>query len=105
MHLPLRWENADELTEFFLSEGDRVLTVRVKPKQFKRLTSHDYEDWMAAIAGSLGPATTTGFELANASIQVFEKKAQAAEDHGGKGQGGANAEVLECASTESISCL
>ena len=70
--------------EFFLAEGERVLTVRVKPKQFKKLTSHGYKQWVAAISGSLGPATETGFELVNASIQVFERKAKVTEDKVGK---------------------
>jgi hypothetical protein len=41
---------------------------------FKKLTDHDFTDWVAAITGEIGPATETGFELVNASIQVFEKK-------------------------------
>jgi hypothetical protein len=60
--------------EFFLADGERVLTVRMKAKQFNKLTNHGFEQWVAAISGELGPATETGFELVNASIQVFEKR-------------------------------
>ena len=74
----------NKLVEFFLEEGDRVLTVRVKPKQFKKLTDHGHDQWVAAIVGALGSATETGFELANASIQVFEKKAKASGNKEGK---------------------
>ena len=85
----------DKMVEFFLSEGDgrrpvedhRIFTVRIKPKQFKKLTSHGFEQWVAAISGSLGPATETGFELVNASIQVFEKKAKATDDKPEKTKG------------------
>lgn len=62
------------MVEFFLADGDRILTVRLKEKQFKKLTTHGFSSWVAAIAGQLGPATDTGFELVNASIQVFERK-------------------------------
>ncbi|MGB7414258.1 MAG: hypothetical protein WA902_08620 [Thermosynechococcaceae cyanobacterium] len=68
----------DNRIEFFLSDdGDRIYTVRVKPKMFKKLTDHGYDQWVAAITGELGTATETGFELVNPSIQVFEKKAKA----------------------------
>jgi len=60
--------------EFYLAEGDYLLTVRVKPKQFNKLLNHGYTDWIAAVTGQLGAATVTGFELANANLQVFERK-------------------------------
>jgi hypothetical protein len=60
--------------EFFLADRERVLTVRMKVKQFNKLTNHGFAQWIAAISGELGPATETGFELVNASIQVFEKR-------------------------------
>jgi len=60
--------------EFYLAQGNYLLTVRVKPKQFNKLLNHGYTDWIAAVTGQLGAATETGFELANANIQVFERK-------------------------------
>jgi hypothetical protein len=60
--------------EFFLADGERVLTVRMQARQFIKLTNHGFKQWIAAISGELGPATETGFELVNASIQVFEKR-------------------------------
>jgi hypothetical protein len=76
--LPAHRELPDKLIEFFLNDGsDRIFTVRVKPKMFKKLTDHGFAQWAAAISGDLGPNTETGFELLNASIQVFEKKTSA----------------------------
>lgn len=76
--VPAHRELPDKKIEFFLSdEGDRIFTVRVKPKIFKKLTDHGYDQWVAAITGELGSATETGFELVNSSVQVFEKKAKA----------------------------
>ncbi len=76
--VPKHRELTDKQIEFFLDDGsDHIFTVRVKPKMFKKLTDHGFEQWVAAIGGDLGSTTETGFELLNASIQVFEKKASA----------------------------
>ena len=79
--VPKHRELADKRIEFFLQDGesDRIFTVQMKPKLFKKLTDHGFADWVAAITGEIGPATETGFELANASVQVFERKAREAD--------------------------
>ena len=79
--VPKHRELADKRIEFFLQDGesDRIFTVQMKPKMFKKLTDHGFTDWVAAITGELGPATETGFELVNASVQVFERKAREAD--------------------------
>jgi hypothetical protein len=76
--VPAYHELPDKQIEFFLIDGsDRIFTVRMKLKMFKKLTDHGFAQWIAAITGELGSATETGFELMNASVQVFEKKAPA----------------------------
>jgi hypothetical protein len=75
--VPKHRDLPDKRVEFFLADGDRVFTVKMKPKMFKKLTDHGFTEWVASITGDLGPATETGFELENASLQVFEKKAKA----------------------------
>ena len=79
--VPKHRELADKRIEFFLQDGDsdRIFTVQMKPKMFKKLTDHGFSDWIAAITGEMGPATETGFELVNASVQVFERKAREAD--------------------------
>jgi hypothetical protein len=79
--VPVCRELPDKRVEFFLKDGesDRIFTIRMKPKIFKKLTEHGFTDWVAAITGEIGPATETGFELVNAAVQVFEKKAREAE--------------------------
>ena len=79
--VPKHRELADKRIEFFLQDGesDRIFTVQMKPKMFKKLTDHGFADWIAAITGEIGPATETGFELVNASVQVFERKAREAD--------------------------
>ena len=77
--VPKHRELPEKRIEFFLQDGesDRIFTVRMKSKMFKKLTDHGFTQWVAAISGELGPATETGFELLNAAVQVFEKKATA----------------------------
>ena len=79
--VPKHRELQDKRIEFFLQDGDsdRIFTVQMKPKMFKKLTDHGFTDWVAAITGEMGPATETGFELVNASVQVFERKAREAD--------------------------
>jgi hypothetical protein len=76
--VPAHRELPDKQIEFFLNDGnDRIFTVRMKPKLFKKLTDHGFTQWVAAISGELGATTETGFELLNPAVQVFEKKAPA----------------------------
>jgi hypothetical protein len=95
--VPKHRELADKRIEFFLQDGesDRIFTVRMKPKIFKKLTEHGFTEWVAAITGEIGPATETGFELVNAAVQVFEKKAREADagakEKAGDGQKGTEA--------------
>ena len=76
--IPAHRELPDKQIEFFLNDGsDRIFTVRMKPKMFKKFTDHAFARWVAAISGDLGQNTETGFELLNAAVQIFQKKAPA----------------------------
>jgi len=54
----------------------QVFQVSVKPKMWAKLetASVNYDQWVAAIAGKLGAATTDGFVLEEPNIQVFERQ-------------------------------
>ena len=54
----------------------QIVSVTVKPKVWKKLedAQTNFPMWVAAIAGKMGQPTEKGFVLAEASIQVFEKK-------------------------------
>ncbi|MGR3279131.1 hypothetical protein ACSYAD_29120 [Acaryochloris marina NIES-2412] len=67
------------LVEFYLTENNQAVVVRVKPKQFKQLTDHQFEYWAASIVGKLGPVNARGFELLNPGIQVYPRKPKAGE--------------------------
>lgn len=56
----------------------RLVSITVKPKIWKKLedAQANYPQWVAAIAGRIGPETAQGFVLLEPNIQVFEKKAK-----------------------------
>ncbi|HEY9830868.1 MAG TPA: fertility inhibition FinO-like protein [Stenomitos sp.] len=62
--------------EFDLDCDGRSVTVKVKPKVFKKLeqAQESYPMWVAAIAGRMGEATSSGFLLDQPNIQTFERK-------------------------------
>ena len=82
--VPSHRELSDKRIEFYLKDGesDRIFTVQMKPKMFKKLSDHGFADWVAAITGEIGAATETGFELINAAVQVFEKKTKSESESG-----------------------
>lgn len=62
--------------QFNLDCDGRIVTVKVKPKMFKKLeqAQETYPMWVAAIGGKMGEETDKGFILDEPNIQVFEKK-------------------------------
>jgi hypothetical protein len=66
---------------FDLDCDGKIFHVHVKPKVFKKLedAQANFPQWVAAIAGKLGEKTEHGFELAEPSLQVFEKKLKEAK--------------------------
>ena len=67
------------LVEFYLTENNQAVLVRAKPKQFKKLTDHQFEYWAASIMGKLGPVNERCLELLTPGIQVYERKPKAGE--------------------------
>ncbi|MHC5674385.1 fertility inhibition FinO-like protein [Nostoc sp. 'Peltigera membranacea cyanobiont' 213] len=65
--------------QFELDCDDRIISITVKPKIWKKLTdaASNYPQWVAAIAGKLGQQTEHGFVLEEPNIQVFERKPKA----------------------------
>ncbi len=54
----------------------REISITVKTRVFTKLeeAQKSYPQWVAAITGKLGEVTQKGLVLAEASVQVFEKK-------------------------------
>jgi hypothetical protein len=59
----------------------QFVTVEVSNKVWNKLTqaAADWPAWTAALSGTMGERTAQGFMLANPGLQVFEKKAKAAD--------------------------
>ncbi|MCY7274845.1 MAG: fertility inhibition FinO-like protein [Phormidesmis sp. CAN_BIN44] len=64
------------LKSFEIDCDEQIISVTVKPKVWKKLedAQTNFPMWVAAIAGKMGQPTEKGFVLAEANIQVFEKK-------------------------------
>ena len=62
--------------EFQVNCDEREITITVKPKVWKKLTDAqaNWDSWVAAISGTIGEETDSGFVLNNPNIQTFEKK-------------------------------
>jgi hypothetical protein len=62
--------------QFELDCDGTLISVKVKPKVFKKLeqAQENYPMWVAAIAGKMGEPTEKGFVLNEPNIQVFERK-------------------------------
>ena len=56
--------------------GDRVVTVSVTKKSFKKLEEarEKSPNWIARIEGEMGIATEKGFAVERGNLQVFEVK-------------------------------
>jgi hypothetical protein len=64
------------LKSFEIDCDGQIVSITVKPKVWKKLedAQTNFPMWVAAIAGKMGQPTEKGFVLAEANIQVFEKK-------------------------------
>ena len=65
--------------EFYLkAQSGVVFTVNIKGKSWRKASENmqQFSNWVAAVGGKLGNPTPSGFEVADAGLQVFEKKAK-----------------------------
>ena len=53
-----------------------VFTANIKKKTWRKseASMREYNHWVASVGGKLGNPTASGFELADAGLQVYEKK-------------------------------
>lgn len=68
--------------QFELDCDGQIVSVKVKPKVFKKLeqAQENYPMWVAAIVGKMGNPIKNGFVLDQPSIQVFERKPKEAKE-------------------------
>ncbi len=55
-----------------------VFTALINTKSWRKAETNisEYADWAGAISGKLGQRTEKGFEIVDAGVQIFEKKAK-----------------------------
>ncbi|MBD1825683.1 fertility inhibition FinO-like protein [Cyanobacteria bacterium FACHB-DQ100] len=68
--------------EFSVNCDGQVVLITVRPKIWNKIeaANEQFPLWVAAIAGSMGKKTQSGFILDNPSIQVFERKPREPKD-------------------------
>ena len=71
-------KQVDGRCHFKVDCDGRVFQVTMKQKQWSKLetASTTYAQWVAALSGKLGAATSDGFVLEEPNIQVFERSAK-----------------------------
>src|SRR5512143_1842617 len=71
----------DKKTFALKTPDGQFVTAEVGNKVWNKLVkaNTDWPQWVAALSGTMGPRTEKGFTLAGPGLQVFEKKAKAAE--------------------------
>lgn len=47
-----------------------------KASRLAETNASEFADWAGAVSGKLGQRTSNGFEIVDAGIQLFEKKAK-----------------------------
>lgn len=65
---------AIELTD----QNGIVFTAQVNAKSWRKAetSASEFADWAGAVSGKLGKRSENGFEIIDAGIQLFEKKAK-----------------------------
>ncbi|MHC5917284.1 MAG: hypothetical protein ACYTXE_41335 [Nostoc sp.] len=55
-----------------------VFTAQVNAKSWRKAetSASEFADWAGAVSGKLGVRTENGFEIIDAGVQIFEKKAK-----------------------------
>jgi hypothetical protein len=70
---------ANKKVEISLTDQNGVVfTALVNVKSWRKAEANtaEYADWTGALSGKLGPRTEEGFEVIDAGLQIFEKKAK-----------------------------
>lgn len=64
--------------EFVVEANNKQITVTARPKMFNKIeqAKQQFPQWVAAISGKIGDMNEKGFNLVDASIQVFERKSK-----------------------------
>ncbi|MBE9210944.1 hypothetical protein IQ244_31480 [Nostoc sp. LEGE 06077] len=77
--LPTAKPAANKKVEIELTDQNGIVfTAQVNAKSWRKAETNtsEFADWAGAISGKLGQRTENGFEVIDAGLQIFEKKAK-----------------------------
>ena len=77
--LPSATPAANKKVVFSLTDQNGIVfTAQVNAKSWRKAETNmkEFADWAGAVSGKLGQRTENGFEIVDAGIQIFEKKAK-----------------------------
>lgn len=71
-------QKVNGVCHFLVECDERIVQIGLKQKQWTKLETANttYAEWIAAISGKMGAATSDGFVLLDANVQVFERKSK-----------------------------
>ena len=69
---------ANKKVEISTDQNGITFTALINAKSWRKAEADvaAFSDWGGAVSGKLGPRTDNGFEVVDAGIKVFEKKAK-----------------------------
>ncbi|HEY9859587.1 MAG TPA: hypothetical protein V6D16_08780 [Candidatus Obscuribacterales bacterium] len=61
-----------------IDQNGIVFTALINAKNWRKAEANatEFESWAGAVSGKLGQPTADGFEIVDAGVQIFEKKAK-----------------------------
>ena len=77
--LPTATPAANKKVEVSLTDQNGIVfTALINAKSWRKAETNasEFADWAGAISGKLGQRTENGFEVVDAGLQIFEKKAK-----------------------------
>ncbi|OYE02809.1 hypothetical protein [Nostoc sp. 'Peltigera membranacea cyanobiont' 232] len=76
----------------FTDQNGIVFTAQVNAKSWRKAeaSASEFADWAGAVSGKLGQRTENGFEIIDAGVQIFEKKAKEPKPDVGVAEAGAS---------------
>ncbi|RCJ42334.1 hypothetical protein A6770_35155 [Nostoc minutum NIES-26] len=77
--LPTATPAANKKVEVSLTDQNGIVfTALINAKSWRKAETNtsEFGDWAGAISGKLGQRTDNGFEVVDAGIQIFQKKAK-----------------------------
>lgn len=69
--------------QFLVQTDEQQIRIRIRPRVWNKMlqAAAQWEQWTASINGKMGNPIKGGFELANPSVQIYEKKDKESDEN------------------------